>query len=105
MLKPPVPHFGKSAKKDPQQLTQRDKYTNDTPMIQIREAMIQDGLKHGGNKDFVIGSVDATLKKAKDPDVFKGLVAYLNWQDKLRGRVQTPKAIRQTKSAVGQRTT
>ena len=51
----------------------------ETPMIQIREAMIQDGLKHGGDKDFVIGSVDATLKRAKDPDVFKGLVAYLNW--------------------------
>ena len=47
----------------------------------------------------MITNVDKTLKKAGDPDVFKGLIAYLNWQDKLVTRLQTPKQMRYSKSA------
>ena len=91
LMKPPVPHFGKSGKKKKKKAVEDEKYTLDTPILTLREALIQDGIRQGSNKDFAIKNVDITLKKASDPDVFKGLIAYLNWQDKLRERIQTPK--------------
>ena len=105
-MKPPVPHFGaKPKKKKIQPVLEGEKYNVDTPLLTIREALIQDGIRQGSKKEFVITNVDNTLKKASDPDVFKGLIAYLNWQDKLKARIETPKGMRYSKSAAHLRTT
>ena len=50
-MKPQVPKFGKRAAtaKRPK-TTQKDKYTLETPLEDIRLAMIQDGTKRGTDK-------------------------------------------------------
>ena len=63
--------------------TKQPTYTMQTSLDDVRAALILDGLKQGKNKDFVIKNVDETVGPAKnDTTVMKGLIQYLNWQDK-----------------------
>ena len=49
-MKPQVPKFGKrSAPAKRPKTTQKDKYTLETPLDQIKLAMIQDGTKRGAD--------------------------------------------------------
>ena len=47
-MKPQVPKFGKRAKK--QKKSEQEKYTAETPLSEIRQAMIQDAMQQGKNK-------------------------------------------------------
>ena len=51
-MKPQVPKFGKRSATAPKRpkTTPKDKYTLDTPLEEIRLAMIQDGTKRGADK-------------------------------------------------------
>ena len=44
------------------------------------------------DKKTVDGRVNKTLKEAQsDPTIFKGLLQYLNWQDSMPNRLETPR--------------
>ena len=69
-----------------------EKYTVETPKDEIRAALVNDGLRHGKDRKSVEERVDATLKLAhSDLTIFKGLVQYLNWQDRMPNRLETPR--------------
>ena len=69
-----------------------EKYTVKTPGDEIRTALVNDGLRHGKDLKSVEEKVEQTLKLAQsDPAIFKGLVQYLNWQDRMPNRLETPR--------------
>ena len=76
----------------------------DTPLEEIRQLLVAEGIRQ--NKDnevsnaqcgnlisqkFVTEEVNKTLKKAQsDSTIMKGLIQYLNWQDRQTDRISTP---------------